>query len=55
MHLKYVSPSAELVRLQQEGIIAYSTCPRIKDNEVWYEEYTTEALQTPVGQDVLIF
>jgi hypothetical protein len=53
--LKYVTPRVELVRLQLEGIIADSTCPRIKDNKVWYEEYATEALSTPVGQDVLIF
>jgi hypothetical protein len=38
-----------------EGIIAESTSPKIKDNQVWYEEYTTEALSTPVGQDVLVF
>jgi hypothetical protein len=52
---KYVAPSAEVVYLQLEGIIADSTCPRIKDNKVWYEEYATENLSTPVGQDVLIF
>jgi hypothetical protein len=55
MHLKYSAPSAEKVRVQFEGIIADSLCPRIKNNEVWYEEYTTEALQTTVDKDVLIF
>jgi hypothetical protein len=53
--LKYIAPRVELVRLQLEGIIAESTCPRINNNQVWYEEYTTEALSTPVGQDVLMF
>jgi hypothetical protein len=38
-----------------EGIIAESTCPRIKNNQVWYEEYTIENLSTSAGQDVLIF
>jgi hypothetical protein len=52
---KYIFPSVGLVRLELEGVIADSTCPRIKDNKVWYEDYTTEALSTPVGQDVLIF
>jgi hypothetical protein len=52
---KYISPSVDLVRLQLEGVIADSLCPRIKNGEVWYEEYTTDALQTPVGQDILIF
>jgi hypothetical protein len=53
--MKYVAPSIEFVRLQLEGVIADSTCPRIKDNDVWYEEYETENLSTPVGQDVLVF
>jgi hypothetical protein len=53
--LKYTAPGVELVRLQLEGVIADSTCPRIKDNNVWYEEYATKNLSPPVGQDVLIF
>jgi hypothetical protein len=52
---KYAAPSVELVRLQLEGIIADSLCPRIKDNKVWYEEYLAEDLSTPVGQDIIIF
>jgi hypothetical protein len=55
IHLKYTAPSVELVRLQLEGIIADSQCPRIKNGEVWYEEYTNEALQTTMGQDVIVF
>jgi hypothetical protein len=53
--MNYISPSVELVNVQLEGIIADSLCPRIKNNQVWYEEYATENLSTPVGQDVLIF
>jgi hypothetical protein len=55
MRQSYIAPSIKFVHLQLEGIIADSLCPRIKDNQVWYEEYTTENLSTPVGQDVLIF
>jgi hypothetical protein len=55
MYPNYATPSVELVRLQLEGVIADSTCPRIMNNQVWYEEYATDNLSTPVGQDVLIF
>jgi hypothetical protein len=54
MHLKYSAPSTEKVRVQLEGIIADSLCPTIKDGKVYYEEYTTEYWETPVGQDVTI-
>jgi hypothetical protein len=53
--MNYISPSVELVNVQLEGIIAESTSPRIKDNDVWYEEYETKELSTPAGQDILAF
>jgi hypothetical protein len=53
--MNYISPSIELVNVQLEGIIADSTCPRIRDNQVWYEEFVAEDLAAPVGQDVLLF
>jgi hypothetical protein len=54
MRLKYLPLRAERVRLQLEGVIADSLCPIIKNNKVWYNEYTTENLETPIGQDVII-
>jgi hypothetical protein len=53
--MNYISPSVELVNVQLEGIIAESTCPRITDNDVWYEEYETKEVSTAVGQDILAF
>jgi hypothetical protein len=56
MRLEYSAPRAESVCLQLEGVIADSNCPRIKNGEVWYEEYTTENLSSIVaGNDFLIF
>jgi hypothetical protein len=52
---EYKTPRAQVRGVFLEGAIADSTCPRIKDNQVFYNEYTTEALSTPVGQDVIIF
>lgn len=53
--MKYTAPSVEFVRLQLEGVIADSYCPRIKNGEVWYEEYTTDVLQNYGDQYVIIF
>jgi hypothetical protein len=51
----YKAPTVGLIQVQLESIIAESTCPRIKDNDVWYEDYETKNLSTPVGEDVLVF
>jgi hypothetical protein len=37
-----------------EGIIATSNCPKV-NGKVWYEEYETENVGIPVGQEVMIF
>jgi hypothetical protein len=50
----YVAPTAGAVCLRLEGVIADSLCPAIKNGKVWYNEYTTENMETPVGQDVII-
>jgi hypothetical protein len=56
MRLEYLPLRAEKVCLQLEGLIADSTtCPRMKDNKVWYEEYATENIPTTVGQDIIVF
>jgi hypothetical protein len=53
---KYTAPRVEQIRLQSEGIMTEFSCyPTIKDGEVWYEEYSSVNLETPVGQDVQIF
>jgi hypothetical protein len=53
-NVKYFPPQAKKVRIQMEGVIADSNCPRFKNNQVRYEEYTTEALSSPANQDVII-
>jgi hypothetical protein len=53
--IEYKTPRICVCGVFLEGTIAESTCPRIKNDKVWYEEYATENLSTPVGQDVLIF
>jgi hypothetical protein len=52
--LKYIAPSVEFTRLQLEGVIADSLCPKFNNNKVLYKEYITEDLETPVNQDVII-
>jgi hypothetical protein len=53
--LKYLAPRAEIVRIQLEGVIADSWCPTILNGEVRYYEYENITMETPVGQDVIIF
>jgi hypothetical protein len=52
---EYKTPRAQVRGVFLEGAIADSLCPTIKEGKVWYEEYTTENLETPVGQDIVIF
>jgi hypothetical protein len=50
----YETPRACVRGVFLEGAIADSKCPIIKNGEVWYNEYTTDNLETTVGQDVII-
>jgi hypothetical protein len=51
---EYKTPWAVVRGVFLEGAIADSLCPTIKNGKVWYEEYTTEDLATPVGRDITI-
>jgi hypothetical protein len=53
--LKYITLNVEVATIQLEGAIADSYCPRIKNGEVWYNEYAAESIDPSVGQDILIF
>jgi hypothetical protein len=52
---RYDAPNVEVVYLSMEGVIADSCYPTIKNNKVYYEPYTSDSLETPTGQDIVIF
>lgn len=54
-NIKYLPPRAEFVRLQLEGVIADSKCPIIKNGIVQYYEYNHIEMETPAGEEFLVF
>jgi hypothetical protein len=52
--IEYEAPRISVCGVFFEGTIADSCYPTIKNGKVWYNEFSTENLETPVGQDVII-